>query len=71
MQFNRQAQGGDRCRPQTAAADLHHADQGRGVHRSRPGQEYFEERYRQRVLHSLSVRGEKLGTKLVANEQPA
>jgi len=35
------------------------------------GQEYFEERYRQRVLHSLSVRAEKLGMKLVANEQPA
>ncbi len=35
------------------------------------GQDYFEERYRQRVLHSLSVRAEKLGMKLVANEQPA
>ena len=35
------------------------------------GQDYFEERYRQRGLHSLSGRAEKLGMKLVANEQPA
>lgn len=35
------------------------------------GQDYFEERYRQRVLHQLSIRAEKLGMKLVATEQPA
>lgn len=35
------------------------------------GQDYFEERYRQRVLRQLSVRAEKLGMKLVPNEQPA
>jgi transposase len=34
------------------------------------GQEYFEERYRQRVLHHLTQRAEKLGMKLVMNEQP-
>lgn len=34
------------------------------------GQEYFEERHLQRVLHSLSIHAEKLGMKLVANEQP-
>ena len=31
----------------------------------------YEERYRQRVLHQLSRRAEKLGMKLVATEQPA
>jgi len=35
------------------------------------GQDYYEERYRQRVLHHLSQRAEKLGMKLVVNEQPA
>lgn len=35
------------------------------------GQEYYEERYRQRVLHHLSQRAEKMGMKLVASEQLA
>lgn len=35
------------------------------------GQEYYEERYRQRVLHHLSRRAEKMGMKLVASEQLA
>ena len=35
------------------------------------GQDYFEERYRQRVLRQLSARAEKLGMKLVVAEQPA
>lgn len=35
------------------------------------GQDYFEERYRQRVLRQLAIRAEKLGMKLVASEQPA
>jgi transposase len=35
------------------------------------GQDYFEERYRQRVLRQLTIRAEKLGMKLVVNEQPA
>ncbi len=35
------------------------------------GQDYFEERYRQRVLHHLAKRAEKMGMKLVASEQPA
>ena len=34
------------------------------------GQDYFEERYRQRVLHHLALRAQKLGMKLVANPQP-
>ena len=35
------------------------------------GQDYYEERYRQRVLRQLAQRAEKLGMKIVAIEQPA
>ena len=35
------------------------------------GQDYYEERYRQRVVRQLTQRAEKLGMKLVATEQPA
>ena len=35
------------------------------------GQDYFEERYRERVLHNLSQRANKMGMRLVAVEQPA
>jgi transposase len=35
------------------------------------GQDYYEERYRQRVLRALSQRAAKLGMKMVAIEQPA
>lgn len=35
------------------------------------GQDYFEERYRQRVLRQLALRAEKMGMRLVANPQPA
>lgn len=35
------------------------------------GQDYYEERYRERVLRQLAKRAEKLGMKLVASEQPA
>jgi transposase len=35
------------------------------------GQDYYEERYRQRVLHNLSRRAQQLGMKVVAIEQPA
>ena len=34
------------------------------------GQDYYEERYRERVLRQLSKRAEKLGMKLVATVQP-
>jgi transposase len=34
------------------------------------GQDYYEERYRERVLWQLSKRAQKLGMKLVATEQP-
>jgi len=32
------------------------------------GRDYYEERYRQRVLRQLSMRAEKLGMKMVAIE---
>ena len=35
------------------------------------GQDYYEERYRQRVLRQLAMRAEKLGMKMVAIEQSA
>ena len=35
------------------------------------GQDYYQERYRERVLRQLSKRAEKLGMRLVATEQPA
>lgn len=35
------------------------------------GQDYYEERYRERVLHHLAKRAEKMGMKLIAAEQPA
>jgi transposase len=35
------------------------------------GQDYYEERYRQRVLHHLTKRAEKLGMKLTPANQPA
>ncbi len=34
------------------------------------GQDYYEERYRERVLWQLSQRAKKLGMKLVTTEQP-
>lgn len=35
------------------------------------GQDYYEERYRERVLKHLTQRAEKMGMKLVANEDSA
>jgi len=35
------------------------------------GQEYYEERYRQRVLHALTQRAAKMGLRIVPIEQPA
>lgn len=34
------------------------------------GQEYFEKRYRQRVLHNLAQRAKTMGMQLVPNEIP-
>ena len=35
------------------------------------GQDYYEQRYRERVLRQLSKRADKLGMKLVTAQQPA
>jgi hypothetical protein len=35
------------------------------------GQDYYEHRYRERVLRALSQRAAKLGMKMVPAEQPA
>jgi transposase len=35
------------------------------------GQDYYEERYRQRVLRNLAHRAEEMGMKLVVNENPS
>ena len=35
------------------------------------GQDYYAERYRERVLRALAQRAAKLGMKMVAIEQPA
>jgi len=35
------------------------------------GQDYYEERYRERVLRHLALRAQKMGMRLVATEQPA
>ena len=40
-----------------------------GVHRQ--GQDYYEERYRERVLRHLSQRAKQMGLKLVPDQQPA
>ncbi len=43
----------------------------RGEEYTDQGQDYYEERYRERVLRALSQRAAKLGMKMVAVEQPA
>ena len=35
------------------------------------GQDYFEERYRQRVLHNLTQRAKAMGMQLVPSESPS
>jgi len=35
------------------------------------GQDYFEERYRQRVLHNLAQKAKAMGMQLVASDNPA
>lgn len=43
----------------------------RGEEYTDQGQAYYEERYRQRVLHNLAQRASKMGMKLVAVQSPA
>lgn len=62
-------------RPVTAAAHklarLIYTMLTKGEEYTDQGQDYYEERYRQRVLRQLSQRAEKLGMKLVVSEQAA
>jgi hypothetical protein len=43
----------------------------RGEEYTDQGQDYYEERYRERVLRQLTQRAEKMGMKLVASENLA
>ena len=43
----------------------------KGEQHTDQGQDYFEERYRERVLRALSQRAAKLGMQMVPIEQPA
>ena len=43
----------------------------RGSEYTDQGQDYYEERHRQRLLHHLAQRAAKLGLRIVAIEQPA
>jgi len=51
------------------ATDLHDAHQGEEY--TEKGQDYYEQRYRERVLRALSQRAAKLGMQMVPVEQPA
>jgi hypothetical protein len=65
----------DKPKAVTAAAHklarLIYAMLTRGEEYTDQGQDYYEQRYRQRVLLNLSRRAQQLGMKLVAIEQPA
>lgn len=43
----------------------------RGEEYTDQGQQYYEQRYRERVVRQLSKRARELGLELVANPQPA
>ena len=43
----------------------------KGAEYTDQGQDYYEERYRQRVLHALTQRAAKMGLRIVPIEQPA
>ena len=62
----------DKPKAMTAAAHklarLIYAMLTKGEEYTDRGQDYYEERYRQRVLHNLSQRANKLGMRLVAAE---
>lgn len=73
--FRRMCSRMDKPKAVTAAAHkmarLIYAMLTKGEEYTDRGQDYYEERYRARVLHHLTQRAEKLGMKLVACEQPA
>ena len=64
----------DRAKAVTAAAHklarLSYAMLTKGEEYTDQGQDYFEERYRQRVLHNLAQRAKTMGMQLVPNESP-
>ena len=43
----------------------------KGEEHTDQGQESYEQRYRERVLHNLTQRAQKMGMRLVATEQTA
>ena len=65
----------DRAKAVTAAAHklarLIYAMLTKGEEYTDRGQEYFEERYRQRVLHNLAQRAKAMGMHLVPADNPA
>jgi len=65
----------DRPKAVTAAAHklarLIYAMLTKGEEYTDRGQDYFEERYRQRVLHNLAQRAKAMGMQLVPSESPA
>lgn len=64
----------DRAKAVTAAAHklarLIYAMLTKGEEYTDQGQDYFEERYRQRVLHNLAQRAKTMGMQLAPNENP-
>jgi transposase len=73
--FRRLASRMDKPKAVTAAAHklarLIYTMLTKGEEYTDQGQDYYEERYRERVLRALSQRAAKLGMKMVAIEQPA
>ena len=73
--FRRMCSRMDKAKAVTAAAHklarLIYTMLTKGQEYTDQGQDYYEERYRERVLRQLSQRAHKLGMKLVATEQPA
>ena len=73
--FRRMCSRMDKPKAVTAAAHklarLIYAMLTKGTEYTDRGQDYYEERYRARVLHHLTKRAEKFGMKLVAAEQTA
>jgi hypothetical protein len=65
----------DKAKAVTAAAHklarLIYAMLTKGEEYTGQGQDYYEERYRERVLRQLAQQAEKMGMKLVASEQVA
>ncbi len=73
--FRRLAARLDRAKAITATAHklarLIYTMLTKGTEYTDKGQDYYEERYRERVMHHLNKRAEKLGFQLVPIPQPA